>query len=55
MLSIVVGSISILTFKQVEKTVETQMGNNAMDLAQTVASMDIIKKTLATTKDCKII
>nr|WP_272509123.1 sensor histidine kinase [Clostridium ganghwense] len=31
------------------------MGNNAMDLAQTVASMDVIKKTLATTKDYKVI
>ncbi|MTK13227.1 MAG: PAS domain-containing protein, partial [Clostridiaceae bacterium] len=55
MLTIVVGSIGVLTLKQVEKTVETQMGNNAMDLAQTVASMDIIKKTLAEKKDNKII
>lgn len=55
MLSIVVGSVGVLTFKQVEKTVETQMGNNAMDLAQTVASIDTIKKTLATTKDYNII
>ena len=55
MLTIVVGSIGVLTLKQVEKTVETQMGNNAMDLAQTVASMDIIKKTLAEKKDSKII
>nr|WP_272507424.1 sensor histidine kinase [Clostridium aestuarii] len=31
------------------------MGNNAMDLAQTVASMESIKKTLATTKDYEVI
>ncbi|MDK2801235.1 MAG: hypothetical protein PWQ70_2854 [Clostridiales bacterium] len=55
MLIIVIGSIGILTFKQVEKTVETQMGNNAMDLAVTIAEIDIIKKTLATTKDYRII
>lgn len=54
-LSIVILSINILTLKQVEKTVETQMGNNAMDLAQTVASMDIIKNTLGKTRDYNVI
>ncbi|QGU94548.1 GHKL domain-containing protein [Clostridium bovifaecis] len=55
MLIIVVGSIGVLTSNQVNKTVETQMGNNAMDLAQTIASMDSIKKNLATTKDYRVI
>ncbi|MGF7058206.1 ATP-binding protein [Brassicibacter mesophilus] len=51
----VIGGIGVLTFRQVEKTIETQMGNNAMDLAVTIASMDVIKETLGTTKDYRII
>jgi two-component system CitB family sensor kinase len=51
----VIGGIGLLTYKQVEKTIENQMGNNAMDLAVTVAEMDIIQKTLATTKDYRVI
>lgn len=54
-LVIVIGGIGILTHKQLEKTIETQMGNNAMDLAVTIAAMDTIKETLATTKDYRII
>lgn len=55
MLITVIGGIGILTFKQVEYTIEHQMGNNAMDLAVTIASMDIIKEELATTKDYRVI
>ncbi|WIV13390.1 sensor histidine kinase [Proteiniborus sp. MB09-C3] len=55
MLIAVIGGIGILTFRQVEKTIEHQMGNNAMDLAVTIASMDVIKETLGTTKDYRII
>ncbi|MFA5524597.1 MAG: sensor histidine kinase, partial [Tissierellales bacterium] len=55
MLIIVIGGIGILTFRQVENTIEHQMGNNAMDLAVTIASMDVIKETLATTKDYGVI
>jgi len=55
MLVIVIGGIGILTFNQVEKTIEHQMGNNAMDLAVTIASMDVIQETLATTKDYRVI
>lgn len=55
MLVIVIGGIGILTFRQVENTIEHQMGNNAMDLAVTIASMDVIKETLGTTKDYRII
>lgn len=51
----VIGGVGFFTYKQVERTIETQMGNNAMDLAVTVAAMDIIQETLATTKDYKII
>lgn len=55
MLIVVVGGVGVLTFKQVENTIENQMENNAMDLAVTIASMDIIKETLATTKDYRVI
>ena len=55
MLVIVIGGIGILTFRQVENTIEHQMGNNAMDLAVTIASMDVIKETLGTTKDYRVI
>lgn len=48
---IVIGGIGIVTYYQVQYSVETQMGNNAMDLAVTIASIDIIEETLATTKD----
>lgn len=51
----VIGGIGIYTSKQVEDTIENQMGNNAMDLAVTIASMDIIKENLGTTKDYRII
>lgn len=54
-LIIVIGGTGTLTFRQVEKSVETQMGNNAMDLAMTVSSLDIIKETLGTTKDYRVI
>lgn len=55
MLIVVIGGVGVLTFKQVENTIENQMENNAMDLAVTIASMDIIKETLATTKDYRVI
>lgn len=55
LLTVIIGSIALLTFTQVQNAVETQMGNNAMDLAQTVASMDVIRETLATTKDYNVI
>lgn len=45
-LVIVIGGIGILTFNQVEKTIEKQMGSSAMDLAQTIASMASIKNGL---------
>ncbi len=48
---IVIGSIGVVTYYQAQNSVETQMGNNAMDLAVTIASIDIIKETLATSKD----
>ena len=54
-LFIVIGSIGIVTYYQVQNSVETQMGNNAMDLAVTIASIDIIEETLATSKDYKTV
>ena len=48
---IVIGGIGVVTYYQVLNSVETQMGNNAMDLAVTIASIDIIEETLATSKD----
>ncbi len=47
----VIGGIGIVTYYQVQSSVETQMGNNAMDLAVTIASINIIEETLATSKD----
>ncbi|MGV8982575.1 ATP-binding protein [Clostridium sp.] len=51
----VIGGIGIVTYYQGQSSVETQMGNNAMDLAVTIASMDIIEETLATSKDYKAV
>ena len=51
----VIGGIGIVTYYQVKNSVETQMGNNAMDLAVTIASIDIIEETLATSKDYEIV
>lgn len=50
-MSIIVTSLifglGCLTYFQVNKTIENQMGNNAMDLAKTIASMEIIEKNLS--------
>lgn len=54
-LTFLIGGIGFLTYEQVQDTIETQMGNNAMDLAMTIASIDTIRETLATTKDYRII
>ncbi|WP_432663793.1 sensor histidine kinase [Wukongibacter baidiensis] len=54
-LIVVIGGIGVLTLEQLEDTVESGMGNNAMDLAVTIASMDIIQETLGTTKDYRMI
>ena len=52
---IVIGGIGIVTYYQTQNSIETQMGNNAMDLAVTIASIDIIEETLATSKDYKTV
>ena len=49
---IIIGSLGIISYFMVKSSIETQMGNNAMDLAVTIASMDVIKESL-TTKDYK--
>jgi len=51
LLAIVIGGIGLVTLQQIDNTVETQMGSNAMDLAVTIASMERIQELLATTKD----
>lgn len=48
---VVIVSTGFLTYKQIQDTIESQMGNNAMDLAVTIASMDKIQETVGTTKD----
>ena len=52
---IVIGVIGIVSYYQVQNSVDTQMGNNAMDLAVTIASIDKIEETLATSKDYKTV
>ncbi len=51
MLILVVGGIGFMTFGYLERTLETQMGNNAMDLAVTVAAMPEIRTGLAAHSD----
>lgn len=48
---VVIVSTGFLTYKQIQDTIENQMGNNAMDLAVTIASLDDIQKSVANTKD----
>ncbi len=48
---VVIVSTGLLTYKQIQDTIENQMGNNAMDLAVTIASLDDIQKSVANTKD----
>lgn len=46
-LIVVIGGLSILVFQHLTSSLETQMGNNAMDLAVTVAAIDDIQRALA--------
>lgn len=48
---LIIGGIGAASYYMVKGSIETQMGNNAMDLAVSIASMDAIEKTLATSKD----
>lgn len=48
LLTVVIGGIGILNFSQVKDSLEVQMGNNAMDMAVTIASLDEIGKNLST-------
>lgn len=47
----VVGLLATIVFKNVTDTLEGQMGNNAMDMAVTVASIPIVQDALATGLD----
>ncbi|SKA79131.1 two-component system, CitB family, sensor kinase [Caloramator quimbayensis] len=53
-ISIICG-LGLASYHMIKNTIETQMGNNAMDLAVTIASMDDIKEALATKKDYKTV
>lgn len=55
MLVLVVGGIGFMTFGYLERTIETQMGNNAMDLAVTVAAIPEIKHALADQNEDKTV
>ncbi|MCM1991661.1 ATP-binding protein [Oceanirhabdus seepicola] len=52
---LVIGTIGCVTYHHMQVSLEEQMGNNAMDLAVTISSMDIIEKTLATTNDYEVV
>lgn len=43
---LIVGGVGLLTFYQVEKTIEAQMGSSAMDLGVTIAAMAPIQARL---------
>lgn len=46
MISTVIGITGYYTYVQIQKTIEMQMGNNAMDLANTIASLPSVKMNL---------
>lgn len=46
LLAIIIGGIGFLNFNQIKASMEVQMGNNAMDLAVTIASIDEIGESL---------
>ncbi len=47
LLTIIIGGIGFINFQQVKGSIELQMGNNAMDMAVTIASFDEIGEHLA--------
>lgn len=47
MLIIVIGGLSVLIFRNLTSSLETQMGNNAMDIAVTVAAIEEIQAAVA--------
>lgn len=47
----VVGLLSAIVFRNVADTLEGQMGNNAMDMAVTVASIPVVQEELSTGVD----
>ena len=48
-LIVVIGGLSLLIFDHWTDSLETQMGNNAMDIAVTIASIDDVQQALAVT------
>lgn len=52
---ITIGSMGVLGYQQLQKTIENQMGNNAMDLAVTIASMPKIQYYLGNEKNQEVI
>ncbi len=54
-LILVIGVLSILFFRHLTSSLETQMGNNAMDIAVTVASIDDIQEAVAFGKPYEVV
>ncbi|WP_035377916.1 ATP-binding protein [Fervidicella metallireducens] len=52
---IIICGLGIASYYMIKNSIETQMGNNAMDLAVTIASMDRIKEALANKDDYQIV
>ncbi|MBC7959283.1 MAG: sensor histidine kinase [Vallitaleaceae bacterium] len=52
---LLIGGISILIFRHLTTSLETQMGNNAMDMAVTVAAIDDIQSALAEQKPYSVV
>ncbi|MGB3366243.1 MAG: sensor histidine kinase [Acidaminobacteraceae bacterium] len=50
LLTIIIGGIGFVNFRQIKGSIELQMGNNAMDMAVTIASLDEISDNLASEK-----
>ncbi len=47
MLLVVFGAMALMIGEHFQDTLENQMGNNAMDMAVTIAQMDDVEQTLA--------
>lgn len=53
MLLVVFGALALLIGEHFQDTLENQMGNNAMDMAVTIAGLDEVEETLAYKHDYK--
>ncbi len=51
MLLVVFGALALMIGEHFQDTLENQMGNNAMDMAVTIASLNEVGETLAYRQD----